>query len=633
MRYHFLLVFTLSTVVMNLHAQATNRRGQDIALFFAVEHYESDKLIDLPNAVKNANDIAKVLREDYGFKTEVIIDPTLDEIDLKLKEYDKKFQNQTLSRKGQLFLYFSGHGIQENKSGYFLPADAALDRLPRTGMAYNIWRPIISQMSCQHILVAIDACYSVTFDLNWKSKGHPKFKRRKEYTEDQYVLSDFNTYPARLFYTSDAKEDVVPDRSNFARKLLEGLRTERGKAAFMTSQELFANHIYKATPSPKFGYFEDDDPQSNFLFFSQASISHTYYQRQQDLNAYAIIKNKPTVEGCQNYLHKFPSGQFQQEVKKCLEALLDQQEWEFAELKDKKSAYQKYLNKYPQGRYAEAARQRIISTLPSSITPKSPQSMVYIKGGTFEMGDPFGEGVKNEKPNHKVTISSFYLSRKELTVGEYMVFLEATQQGYKEGIDWQKEKHAVVNVDWYDAITYCNWRSNQEGLEVVYDIQKQRPSIHNKNQYDKKKWAVNINPGANGYRLPTEAEWEFAARSRGKQQKWAGTSSLAALFSYANYIGKQDGYPAVAPVASFQANDLGIYDMSGNVWEWCWDWYAPYPSTATNNPTGPDMGAYRVLRGGSYKDGANFLRSSYRGHSDPDYGNLNGGFRIARSAG
>ena len=190
-------------------------------------------------------------------------------------------------------------------------------------------------------------------------------------------------------------------------------------------------------------------------------------------------------------------------------------------------------------------------------------------------------------------------------------------------------KHPIVGINWNNAVAYCNWLSKKRGLTPVYTINGE---------------SVTTNWQANGYRLPTEAEWEFAARSRGKNEKWAGTSSESDLSKYGNFCdenctyswkseNQNDGYINTAPVGSFQANDSGLYDMSGNVWEWCWDWYDnQYYSKSTNtNPKGTDTGAHRVMRGGSWHYSAADLRCASRYGSSPDNRRGNFGFRLSRT--
>jgi len=173
----------------------------------------------------------------------------------------------------------------------------------------------------------------------------------------------------------------------------------------------------------------------------------------------------------------------------------------------------------------------------------------------------------------------------------------------------------VEQVSWFDAVDFCNRLSAKEGLEFCYTISGTN---------------VICDFSKNGYRLPTEAEWEFAARGGrlSRRYAYAGGNDAGAV---AWYGGNSAG--TTHAVGGKQANELGLYDVSGNVWEWCWDWYGSYGAGVQTDPRGPSSGQYRLLRGGSWKGNDAFLRASYRDRDEP--GNrLNYflGFRLARSA-
>ena len=139
--------------------------------------------------------------------------------------------------------------------------------------------------------------------------------------------------------------------------------------------------------------------------------------------------------------------------------------------------------------------------------------MVLVPGGTFNMGDVMNDNEEaNEKPVHTVTLSDFYLATHELTFAEYEAFCTATGHEKPDDSDWGRNRRPVINVSWYDAVAYCNWRSQQEGLQEVYTINDEQ---------------VSANWNANGYRLPTEAEWEYAARQRGKKVRFGDGRNTA----------------------------------------------------------------------------------------------------------
>ncbi len=634
----FLIFLLLSTGLMS----QKERKGMDRALFFAVSQYQDDRLQHLPQTIRNAREIAQVLKSKYGFTTEIVENPSLDDIEAKLTSYRKQYSNGRLSKEGQLLIFFSGHGVKEFDNGYFLPADADPDRILRTGLSYNTWRPFMSQINCDHLMVAIDACYSVTFDPKWNSmSGERGFRRVGELSEAERILENHKRYQSRIFLTSDAREDVVPGRSNFARKFLEGLSGLQYTLPFATSSKLFADYIDKAQPSPKGGAFEGDDPRSAFLFFPHIKIrldDNRYAQRQQDIEAYKALQAQPSISACQQYLSNFPKGEFRTEVYNLLLQLREEQDWELATLKNTKASYQNYLRLHPNGQYAPQAKQKINVTTSTTrtppVTPKKSAEldhMVFVQGGTFQMGSKDGES--NETP-HSVTLSDYYMARHEVTSEEYDQFCQATGKEKPDDRGWGRGKRPAIYVSWYDAIEYCNWRSSQDGLTPVYSINKRTQDPNNKSNFDKLKWTVTINWQANGYRLPTEAEWEYAARSSGKDQKWAGTSSESQLVSFANGLGEKDGYKNTSPVGTFKANDLGLFDMSGNVWEWCWDWYDSgyYSKSPKSNPQGPNTGSDRVLRGGSWFDEPAYLRCANRLYGTPDNRFFIFGFRLSRAA-
>ncbi|HEX37418.1 MAG TPA: formylglycine-generating enzyme family protein, partial [Candidatus Cloacimonetes bacterium] len=178
----------------------------------------------------------------------------------------------------------------------------------------------------------------------------------------------------------------------------------------------------------------------------------------------------------------------------------------------------------------------------------------------------------------------------------------------------------VEKVSWYDAVEFCNKKSRKEGLTPCY-------SGSGKN--------ITCNFNANGYRLPTEAEWEYAARGghlangsnlRNGGYTYSGSDNIDDVAWYSDNSGRK-----THPVGQKQPNELGLYDMSGNVWEWCWDWKGSYSSSSQTNPRGASSGSTRVLRGGGWYGYDNGCRVAYRGTDDPDLSNGDFGFRFVRT--
>jgi len=242
-------------------------------------------------------------------------------------------------------------------------------------------------------------------------------------------------------------------------------------------------------------------------------------------------------------------------------------------------------------------------TVPESPVPGN---MVRIQGGTFTMGSPPGERGRsaNEGPQRQVTVSSFYIGRFPVTQAEFQEIM-GTNPSHFVGLNLPVER-----VSWFDAIEYCNRRSIRAGLTPVYT------RIGN---------TVIWNREANGYRLPTEAEWEFACRAGTQTPFYFGTS----IGNAAWHSGNSDD--RTHPVGERQPNAWGLYDMHGNILEWCWDWLGPYPAFAETDPQGPPSGTNRVYRGGSWRFEPHQTRSAFRHGNNPFIQVFIVGFRVARN--
>ncbi len=232
--------------------------------------------------------------------------------------------------------------------------------------------------------------------------------------------------------------------------------------------------------------------------------------------------------------------------------------------------------------------------------------LIFVEGGSFMMGS---KDFKNERPIHEVSISSFYISKYQVTQEEWEELMGSNPSCFKG------DELPVERVSWYDAIEYCNKRSIKEGLKPCYRGNGGKITC---------RW------NANGYRLPTEAEWEYAARGgkKSKDYKYSGSDDIDDVSWYYNNSGDK-----THRVGENQANELGIYDMSGNVWEWCWDWYSSdyYEKSPSSKPRGPRTGEYRVLRGGSWSNFDDYCRVADRNADNPSVRFNSHGLRILRA--
>lgn len=240
--------------------------------------------------------------------------------------------------------------------------------------------------------------------------------------------------------------------------------------------------------------------------------------------------------------------------------------------------------------------------------------LVKVKGGIYTMGCTIDcdneprERLYRDLPAHKVKVNDFYISKFEVTQQEFELVM-----GYNPS-EFKGENRSVENVTWFQAVEYCNLLSVKREYDPCYEIKGSKVSC------DFKK---------NGYRLLTEAEWEYAAKEGCETDytlKYSGSNNIDEVaWISVNSNGETHN------VGKKKANKLGIYDMSGNVTEWCWDWFAPYQSIADDNPTGPVDGTHKVERGGSWKypDKASIVSRRHFVLPNEKYSRL--GFRIGKS--
>jgi len=242
----------------------------------------------------------------------------------------------------------------------------------------------------------------------------------------------------------------------------------------------------------------------------------------------------------------------------------------------------------------------VSSDAQSETKTESGVEMVQIRGGRFTMGDES----EIDAPPHEVVLSSFYMDKYLVTQEEYRRVIG------KNPSRWKAEKNPVEQVRWSDAVRYCNARSLLEGLQPCYDLNT---------------WRCNFD--ANGYRLPTEAEWEYACRAGTKTAYFFGDDP-SKLKDYAWF--KQNSGLKPRPIGQMRPNQWGLYDMHGNVWEWCNDFYKVdyYQESPEENPKGPRTGETKVVRGGAWKFSAKSCRSGYRYNEAPGYTDVCFGYDI-----
>jgi len=284
------------------------------------------------------------------------------------------------------------------------------------------------------------------------------------------------------------------------------------------------------------------------------------------------------------------------------------------------------------------------------------ENEITVKKGQFKMGNTRKSkvGWTIERSVHDVCLTyDFFISKRLVAFSEYDNYSLMQNRtppldfhpkiGYRLG----RDNKPVINVSWLDAVNYCNWLSEKNGLPCAYRLNKSQGVAH---LLDKEGKTTNDLSLVKGVRLPTEAEWEYAARGGNCEQidfLYAGSNKLKEVGWYWKNSGREtislsdskwhskhliSNNASTQAVMQKQPNTLGIYDMSGNVWEWCHDWFGVYKEELVTNPTGPTSGSQKVIRGGAWFFGSHTCRISSRCYLSPIWSDFSTGFRIARTA-
>lgn len=271
-------------------------------------------------------------------------------------------------------------------------------------------------------------------------------------------------------------------------------------------------------------------------------------------------------------------------------------------------ACDKGRDSYPPSRLPVVEKAKITPTGTGTFTDVlTGMQFVLIRGGCYRMGDAFGDGDSDEQPVHKVCVNSYYMGKYEVTQGQWEKVRGNNPSDFRKGHDYPVEQ-----VSWYDAQDYIAELNRLTGKT---------------------------------FRLPTEAEWEYAARESGKYEKYSGFTDEREMLRYANFCDincqenwkpemQKDKYKNTSPVGRHKPNRQGLYDLTGNVWEWVQDWYDQdyYKDSPKNNPQGPIQGRFKVIRGGAWDSAPKDMRAANRDSLEPKKKSNNIGFRLVLPA-
>jgi formylglycine-generating enzyme required for sulfatase activity len=569
----FLLLFFFAFV------QGAERRT---ALVIGNADYKSSPL---KNPVNDARDMAQVLRE-LGFSVTMKLNCSQREMTEAIREFGNE-----LTRGGVGLFYYAGHGIQVGGRNYLIPVDAdirAEDEVKFFSVDAGLVLSKMESAGNRTNIVILDACRDNPFkSFKTVSKGLAVVEAPRG------SLIVYATAPGSVAAEGKGRNGI------FTGALLRHIKTPGVDA------ELMLREVRRDVMAETGG---EQVP------WSSSSLMGSFYfaGRGEEVVLKPEEERKPTIVVEKAY------GSVVVEVRASGTLYLDGNlevripAGGKARIGDIEVGRHTLEVRYDDGqketKVVFVEKERSIQVAFSYVErPAVPGGFVLVEAGSFLMGS--NEDEDDERPVHMVTISrSFYISKYEVTQREWREVM-GTNPSYFKG-----ESLPVESVSWYDVVEYCNRLSIREGLTPAYTI-----SGNN----------VTWDRSANGYRLPTEAEWEYAARG-GNQSRgytYAGSNSADDVGWYdANSGGKTH------PVGHKKPNELGLYDMSGNVWEWCWDWYGGYSSSSQTDPEGPSRGDYRVGRGGGWDNSTRGLPVASRGYSGPTDGNFYLGFRLVRTA-
>ncbi|NWH06904.1 SUMF1/EgtB/PvdO family nonheme iron enzyme [Desulfobacter latus] len=562
---------------------------------------------DLPGVKEDIRDV-KVVLEDHGFHVTTLPDPNLAELEQGIKNF---ITTRGMGTDNRLLIYFAGHGhtvapkYGGAKLGYLVPRGAPnpyedLRGFKSKALSFKRIEEYALSIDAKHAVFIFDACFSGS--LLSMVRAVPE------------EINNKTAKPVRQFFTSGNEKEKVPDKSIFKAQFVAALNGEGdlNRDGYVTGTELGSflqknvARYSRETQHPQYGTIRNPYlDKGDFVFILP------------ETNGSGRISggstNNPSTPA---WTAGGPDPEY--ELWKRVEKSTDPEDFKF------------FLSEYPKGKYGSTARYMIrklaknsapsqgAATISSTnnnkpVRPRLPSPgdtwtepvtgmvFVWVPGDCFQMGDTFGDGASDEKPVHQVCLDGFWMGKTEVTQGQWKKIMGNNPSRFKSG-----DSYPVETVSWHDAKKFISKLNTKSGQE---------------------------------FKLPSEAQWEYAARDGGKKVRF-GTGKNIISSDEANFDARAEYKKSYSrsgqyreqttDVGSFAPNGLGLYDMSGNVYEWCEDVYDEnaYAKHAPKNPLVSSGSSSRVLRGGGWGYDPRFVRAAYRYRGDPGSANSYLGFRV-----
>jgi len=546
----------------------------------------------LKNPSNDARDLSQALKE-LGFAVTTLIDADREKMYNGIRDFGKE-----LAKGGTGLFFYAGHGMQVKGANYLIPVGTDIqseDEVPFQTIDANLVLSKMESAGNRVNIVMLDACRDNPFAKSFRSTSRG--------------LSVVEAPRGSLIVYATAPGSVAADGTGrngiFTGALLESIRTPGIDAELMlrqVRQKVMSETVNAQVP------WTSSSLTGSFYFAGKAGGGESAPVTDAKKPVLKVEKSygSVTVE-VKTRGTLFLNGSSMGELAAGSSGRLENIEAGPANLE------MRYTDGKTETRTVEVPKNAAAAVSFSYIERlKILGNMVLIEGGTFRMGDAFESG-ESDTPLHPVTVSSFYLGKYEVTQKEWREVMGTNPSVFK-GDDLP-----VEHMSWYDAVQYCNKLSVMKGLDPCYTISGTN---------------VACDFSKNGYRLPTEAEWEFAAKGgiRSSGYRFAGSNSVDTVGWYSGNSGAQ-----THPVGRKKANELGLFDMTGNVREWCWDWFGLYTSASQTDPVGASsgndrLGYDRLLRGGSFYDDEHSVRATYRDRYMPAVLYHQNGFRVAARA-